>query len=309
MLEEAGAAGLLTSRWAEGWGIQTAYDTWSRRIPTLDLSCEDYGLVFRLATNGQSPVLRVDAASESLGEVPVWNTVGVIPGVALPDEYVVLSAHFDSWDTASGATDNGAGTVVMMEAMRILKAAYPNPRRTLIVGHWNGEEQGLNGSRAFAKDHPEIVDGLQALFNQDEGTGRIIRVSMQGLAQAAGFFRDWFARMPSALTEGIELVDPGAPTAGGSDDASFVCAGAPAFRLTSLSWDYGPYTWHTNRDTFDKLVLDDVKHNATLVAALAYLASEEPRRIPRERVSLPRDPATGQPTTWPACHDAVRSLP
>jgi hypothetical protein len=95
----------------------------------------------------------VNAESQSLGEVPVWNTLGVIPGVALPEEFVLLSAHFDSWDTASGATDNGTGTLVMMEAMRILKAAYPNPRRTLIVGHWNGEEQGLNGSRAFARKY------------------------------------------------------------------------------------------------------------------------------------------------------------
>ena len=150
-LEDAGVAGLLTSRWAEAWGTQQVHDSWSAVVPTLDLSCEDYGLVFRLAESGQGPALRVEAEAETLGEVPVWNTIGVIPGRELPEEYVVLSAHFDSWDSASGATDNGTGTLTMMEAMRILKAAYPSPKRTIIVGHWNGEEQGLNGSRAFAR--------------------------------------------------------------------------------------------------------------------------------------------------------------
>jgi hypothetical protein len=109
-------------------------------------------------------------------------------------------------------------------------------------------------------------------------------------------------KMPGELTGEIELVDPGAPSGGGSDEASFVCAGAPAFRLTSLSWDYGPYTWHTNRDSFDKVVIDDVKSNAALVAMFAYLAAEEPTRFPRER-------AARATTAWPECRDGMRSLP
>jgi hypothetical protein len=307
-LEEAGAAGILTSRWAEAWGVQTVHDAWSEQLPSVDLSCEDYGLLYRLAEHGQTPVIRVEAHSQALGEVPVWNTIAVIPGRELPDEYVVLSAHFDSWDSASGATDNGAGTITMMEAIRILSAAYPTPKRTILVGHWNGEEQGLNGSRAFAADHPEIVAGLQALFNQDEGTGQVTRISMQGLAQAGRTFRSWFARMPQGLVEQIELTDPGAPSGGGSDEAAFVCAGAPAFRLSGVSWDYGPYTWHTNRDTFDKLVLEDLENNATLIAMLSYLAAEEPIRIPRDRAVLPVDPASGQRSVWPECRDGMRSF-
>jgi len=308
-LEEAGAAGILTTRWAGGWGVQQIHDAWSTRTPSFDLACEDYGLVYRLAENGQGPVLRVEADAQRMGEVPVWNTIAVIPGTEKPDEYVLLSAHFDSWDGASGGTDNGTGTVTMMEAMRLLKMALPAPTRTLMVGHWNGEEQGLNGSRAFAADHPEIVHGLQAMFNQDEGTGRITRISMQGLAGAGAVFGAWFERIPGALTGSIELVDPGVPSGGGTDEASFICAGAPAFRMTSLSWDYGPYTWHTNRDTFDKVVMDDVRNNATLTAMLAYLASEHPDRFPRERVALPVDPATGLPGQWPGCRAAVRRTP
>lgn len=308
-LEEAGALGVITSRWSRGWGVNKVFSASTERVPTLDLSCEDYGLVFRLAQHGQGPALRVHAEAEMLGEVPVYNTIAEIRGTELPNEYVLLSAHFDSWDGASGATDNGTGSVTMLEAMRILKATYPAPRRTIIAGLWSGEEQGLNGSRAFAADHPEVVEGLQALFNQDNGTGRVVNISMQGLTEAGSFFGRWLARIPEDATRHIDLTVPGVPGGGGSDYASFVCAGAPAFSLRSLSWDYGTYTWHTNRDTFDKVVIDDVKNNATLTAMLAYLASEDPERVPRERRVLPVSERTGRQSTWPQCRDARRSAP
>ena len=102
-------------------------------------------------------MIRLEAESQAMGEVPVFNTIAEIRGTTKPDEYVMLSAHFDSWDGGSGATDNGTGTITMLEAMRILKQVYPHPKRTIVVGHWSGEEQGLVGSRAFAADHPEIV--------------------------------------------------------------------------------------------------------------------------------------------------------
>src|SRR6185503_7401863 len=113
-----------------------------------------------------------------------FNTIAELKGSQKPDEYVLLSAHFDSWDGGSGATDNGTGTIAMMEAMRILKTVYPNPKRTIVIGHWSGEEQGLNGSRAFAADHPEIVKGLQALFIQDNGTGRVSNIGGAGVLGA-----------------------------------------------------------------------------------------------------------------------------
>jgi carboxypeptidase Q len=306
-IEGAGARGIVTSLWSNGWGVNKVFNGRTERIPVVELSCEDYGLVFRLAENGQAPVLRVNADAESQGEVPVFNTIAEIRGSEKPDEYVVLSAHFDSWDGASGATDNGTGTVTMMEAMRILKAAYPSPKRTILVGHWSGEEQGLNGSRAFAKDHPEIVSGMQVLFNQDNGTGRIRNVSAQGLSRAGESLTRWFARIPTELTGEIDFSFPGVPGGGGSDYASFICAGAPAFSLGSLSWDYGTYTWHTNRDTFDKIVFDDLKENATLVAMLAYLASEDPERVSRERRSVMPADNGGRPREWPACRDADRA--
>ncbi len=307
-VEEAGAAGVLTSRWSNGWGVQKIFSASTSRIPTIDVSCEDYGLVYLLAHGGQGPVLRVHADAEFTGEVPVANTIGMIRGSELPDEYVVLSAHFDSWDGGSGATDNGTGTITMLEAMRILSEVYPQPKRTILVGHWNGEEQGLNGSRSFAADHPEVVDGLQVLFNQDNGTGRVVSISMQGLTGAGAYFADWLSQIPSEISQQIKLNVPGNPGSGGSDYASFICAGAPAFSLSSLRWEYRTYTWHTNRDTFDKVVFDDLRNNAILTAMLVYLASEEPDRLPRDRRTQVFNARSGRESTWPTCRDGARSF-
>lgn len=306
-LEQAGAVGVLSSTWSAGWGVTKIFQARTQRVPSFDLSCEDYGLVYRLTEHGQGPVLRVRADAEKLGEVPVFNTLAEIRGTEKPDEYVMLSAHFDSWDGASGATDNATGTVTMLEAMRILKAAYPRPKRTILVGHWSGEEQGLNGSRAFAADHPEVVKGLQALFNQDNGTGRVVSMSASGLTTAAPFVARWAAQLPGELTRDIKFAFPGAPAGGGSDHASFICYGAPGFGLGSLSWDYGTYTWHTNRDTFDKIVFDDLRNNATLTAMLAYLASEDDAVVPRERRVMPVSEQTGEQGTWPSCQAPARS--
>ena len=285
-LGEAGAAGVITTRWDNnGWGTRRVFGDMRQVVPALELSCEDYGLVFRLAQNNQGPTLRVRAEAEMRGEQPVFNTIAEIKGSSKANEYIVLSAHFDSWDGASGATDNGTGTLVMLEAMRLLKKAYPNPKRTIIAGHWSGEEQGLNGSRAWAEDHPEVVKGMQALFNQDNGTGRISSMSASGLLSASGNLARWMARVPNELSGGIQL-SLGSPGGGGSDHASFVCYGAPAFGMGASDWEYGAYTWHTNRDTYDKIVFEDLMKNATLTAMLTYMASEDPETVSREQRSF-----------------------
>ena len=227
--------------------------------------------------------------------------VGELRGLELPDEYVLLTAHLDSWDGASGATDNGTGSAMMMEAMRILKEVYPRPRRTILVAHWGGEEQGLIGSGAFAEDHPEVVDGLQAAFNQDNGTWRIDYIRMQGFAEAGKSFGSWFGKIPLEITQHIELAIPGEPERGGSDHMSFICRGTAGFRLQSHYPDYRQYTWHTDIDTFDKIVFDDLRNNATLAAMLAYLASEDPQRVSNVKRTLP----AGQ--EWPTCGTPRRS--
>jgi hypothetical protein len=294
LLEQAGALGVVTSLWSAGWGVTKIFSTQNEKAPVVDVSCEDYGLLWRLAERNQGPVLRVTADAQFLGEQPVFNTVAEIKGSTTPNEYVMLSAHFDSWDGASGATDNATGTIVMLEAMRLLKLAYPNPKRTILVGHWGGEEQGLNGSHAFVEDHPEVVTGLQALFNQDNGTGRIANVSASGFLGAVPNFSQWIAQLPSQVTNGLSIGLPGAPAGGGSDHASFVCAGAPGFSLGATGWNYGDYTWHTNRDTFDKIVFEELKRNAAMTAMLAYLAAEDPDFTGRDKAPGLQFPACGK---------------
>jgi carboxypeptidase Q len=306
-LEDAGAVAVLTSRWSEGWGVNKIFGAATERAVSLDISCEDYGLLHRLASNGQGPRVRISAEAQSLGTVPMFNVMAELRGTELPDEYVMLSAHLDSWHAATGATDNGTGTITMLEAMRILRAAYPNPRRTILVGHWGGEEQGLIGSRAFAEDRPDVVANLQALFNQDNGTWRVDYIQAQGLLGASGNLARWVAQLPTEISEHIELDLPGPQETGGSDHVAFLCHGAPGWRLQSHYPEYRQYTWHTNRDTFDKIVFDDLKNNATLAAMLAYLASEDPERVPRDRSVLPIDARTGEPRRWLGCTPARRS--
>ncbi|MEJ7812915.1 MAG: M20/M25/M40 family metallo-hydrolase [Gemmatimonadaceae bacterium] len=325
-LEQGGVAGVITSRPKDALGAIEIFETYNTRAPALALSCEDYGLLYRLTENNQSAKVRMNLDSEVLGEQPVFNTVATIRGSEKPDEYVMLSAHFDSWDGASGATDNGTGTLTMMEAVRILKQVYPRPKRTILVGHWAAEENGLVGSRAFTEDHPEVIKGLQALFNQDNGTGRIVRLDAAGLPNAAEHITQWLGKIPTELKTQINFAGPGFPAGGGSDNASFACYGAPAFGLGALGWNYGTYTWHTNRDTYDKVVFDDLKSNATVTAMLVYLASEDPTTITRERVDLAAaatppttPPATppaaggrggggrGGPREWPQCQKAPRT--
>ncbi|MFH0989655.1 MAG: M20/M25/M40 family metallo-hydrolase [bacterium] len=306
VLEHAGAAGLIGSQWANGYGVYRIFSANTTTIPTVDLNLEDYGLVYRLTESSNKPILRIIAESKMLEPGPAMNTIATIRGTQKSDEYVMLSAHFDSWDGSSGATDNGTGTIMMMEAMRILKQVYPNPKRTIITGHWDSEEQGLNGSKAFVKDHPEVVEKLQALFNQDNGTGRIVSLSSSGYMNAAEFLARWIARIPSDVTSEVKLSFPGMPAGGGTDHASFDAAGAPGFGLGSNSWDYG-YTWHTNRDTYDKLVFDELKNNVVLIACLVYLASEDPQFIPRDRRVLPVNQRTGQPGEWPVVRDPERA--
>lgn len=282
---------------AGGWGTIEIFETYNKVAPAVTLDCEDYGLVFRLAENHQKPMVKLDLDAKLLGEQPAFNTIAMIKGTEKPDEYVMLSAHFDSWDGSSGATDNGTGTIMAMEAMRILKQVYPHPKRTILVGHWASEEQGLNGSTAFTEEHPEVMKGLQALFNQDNGTGRVQSLSSSGLTDIGGHLKSWYSQLPSYYTDSLSpnvvswsFNDVPTSNPGGTDGAVFACFGMPSFGMGAVNWNYGTYTWHTNRDTYDKIVFDDLRHNATLAAMLAYLASEDPEFVKRDK----------SPGDWPA---------
>ena len=298
-LEEAGAVGIVSSYWSKGFGVNKIFSVRTKKIPQVDMELEDYTMIYRMVESGVKPEIHIVAKSKELGRVPTFNTIAEIKGSEKPDEYVILSAHFDSWDGGTGATDNGTGTLVMMEAMRILKKIYPNPKRTILVGHWGSEEQGLNGSSSFVQDHPEIVKNIQAVFNQDNGTGRVVKISGAGYLNSYEYLSRWLSEVPKDITKHIKTDFPGMPSGGGSDNASFNAVGAPSFGLYSLSWDYWNYTWHTNRDTYDKIVFDDVKNNVILTAILAYMASEDENRTSNERRVLPINSKTGKQRTWP----------
>ncbi|UFK97797.1 M20/M25/M40 family metallo-hydrolase [Kaistella faecalis] len=305
-LEAAGAAGIISSNWSRGFGVNKIFSAGTKKIPVMDVSLEDYGQLYRMLKNGTTPKLKITANSKDKGIAPTFNTVAEIKGSEKPDEYIILSAHLDSWDGGTGATDNGTGTITMMEVARILKKLYPNPKRTIIVGLWGSEEQGLNGSRGYVSAHKDQMPKIQALFNQDNGTGRIANISGQGFLNSYDYLGRWLAAVPKELTKDIKTTFPGTPGGGGSDHASFVAAGVPAFMLGSLNWSYGNYTWHTNRDTYDKIVFDDVKSNVALIAIMTYMASEDPEKTSAERIKLPVNERTGEQMKWPEVKEPTR---
>jgi len=305
-LEAAGAAGIISSNWSRGFGVNKIFSAGTKKIPVMDVSLEDYGQLYRMLKNGTTPKLKITANSKDKGMAPTFNTVAEIKGSEKPDEYIILSAHLDSWDGGTGATDNGTGTITMMEVARILKKLYPNPKRTIIVGLWGSEEQGLNGSRGYVSAHKEQMPKIQAVFNQDNGTGRIANISGQGFLNSYDYLGRWLAAVPRELTKDIKTTFPGTPGGGGSDHASFVAAGVPAFMLGSLNWSYGNYTWHTNRDTYDKIVFDDVKSNVALIAIMTYMASEDPEKASPEKIKLPVNQRTGERMAWPEVKEPTR---
>lgn len=287
VFEDAGAAGIVGSYWTGIMGANRIFGAKTKKIPTIDLSVEDYGLLYRLAQHNKAPKIKVYAESRSNGKAKSFNTIAVIPGKEKPNEYVVLSAHLDSWDGAGGATDNGTGSITMMETARVLKKLYPNNKRTIIIGLWGSEEQGLNGSRAFIKDNPEIVKNIQVAFNQDNGTGRIANISGQGFVHSYDYLGRWIDALPEAQKKHIETTYPGMPAFGGSDNASFTAAGVPGISLSSLNWGYFGYTWHTNRDTYDKIMFSEVRNNVIVAATMVYMACEEPEMVSREKRVMP----------------------
>ncbi|MDB4914801.1 MAG: peptidase family protein [Gemmatimonadetes bacterium] len=305
VLAHAGAVALLTTDWSGGWGANHVFAALTRDVPYIGVTCEDYGLLSRLARRSTPPTARLQAEARALGPVPARNTLGVIRGGEKANETVILSAHLDSWDGGSGATDNGSGTLIVMEAMRILRAHSPRPRRTIMAAHWSGEEQGLNGSKAFVSDHSELVDGLQILFNQDNGSGRVQEIALLGFTRIGEPVRGWLGRMPHELTDSVHVSDPGRPE-GATDFQSFICKGVLAIELGSADFDYNEYTWHTTIDTSDKLSFSDLRRNAAMLAMLAYLASEEPDRLPRDHLKEAVDRATGAKIRVPPCQQPDR---
>jgi hypothetical protein len=265
--------------------------------PTVVLRNEDYGRISRLLGNGTPVRLEFTIVNRSYPEGrTAYNAIAEIPGTDKAKEIVMLGGHLDSWHSATGATDNAIGVAVMMEAARILKAIGVTPRRTIRVALWGGEEQGLLGSKAYVKQHfgtfeapkPEF-DTFAGYFNVDSGTGRIRGATVFGPPEAATVLREIFKPW-----EDLGVVGAIATTSrqsGGTDSTSFNEAGLPGIGLGQDPIEYGSYTWHTNLDTYERIVEEDVKKSAAAIASAVYHLAMRDEMLPRfEKEKMPPPP-------------------
>ncbi|HWO01374.1 MAG TPA: M20/M25/M40 family metallo-hydrolase [Blastocatellia bacterium] len=280
----------------------------SKALPTVVMSNEDYGRISRILADGTPVQLEFNIVNHWYPEGKTsYNAIGEITGTDKKEEIVMLGGHLDSWHAATGATDNAIGCATMMEAARILKAIGVKPRRTIRVALWSGEEQGLLGSQAYVKEHfgsfeepkPEF-NKLVAYFNIDSGTGRARGAGVFGPPEAANVVREALAPfedlgvMGAIATKGRAL--------GGSDNTSFSQAGLPGIGMGQDPIEYNSATWHTNLDTYERIIEDDVKKSAIAIAAAVYALAMRDEMLPRftkeNMPPLPPKPAApGQPAT------------
>jgi hypothetical protein len=274
----------------------------AKALPTVVMRNEDYGRISRLLDDGAPVELEFNILNRIYPEGrTAYNVVAEIPGTDKKDEVVMLGGHLDSWHAATGATDNAIGCAVMMEAARILQALKVKPRRTIRVALWSGEEQGILGSQAYVKEHfgsfedpkPEFFK-FAGYFNIDSGTGRARGASVFGPPEAAEILRQ-------ALTPFEDLGVMGATASksrriGGTDSTAFSNAGLPGIGLGQDPIEYQSYTWHTNLDTYERIIEEDAKKSAIAIAAAVYHLAMRDQLLPRFRAeemppAPPRQPA------------------
>lgn len=270
----------------------------ARTVPTVILRNEDFGRISRILTDGTPVRLEFTIVNKSYPEGRTsYNAIAEIPGTDKRDEVVMLGGHLDSWHAATGATDNAIGCAVMMEAARILKSLGVRPRRTIRVALWSGEEQGLLGSKAYVKQHfgtyeapkPEF-DKFAGYFNVDTGTGRIRGASVFGPTAAAAILREAFAPFEDFGVMGATATK--SRRSGGTDSTSFNEAGLPGIGLSQDPIEYGTYTWHTNLDTYERIIEEDVKKSAVAIAAAVYHLAMREEMLPRfSKEDMPPPPA------------------
>ena len=270
----------------------------ARAVPTVILRNEDFGRISRILADGTAVKLEFTIVNRLYPEGRTsYNTIAEIPGSDKRDEVVMLGGHLDSWHAATGATDNAIGCAVMMEAARILKALGVKPRRTIRVALWSGEEQGLLGSKAYVKQHfgtyeapkPEF-DKFAGYFNVDSGTGRIRGATVFGPPAAAAILRQVFAPFEDLGVIGASTTR--SRRAGGTDSTSFNEAGLPGIGLGQDPIEYGTYTWHTNLDTYERIIEEDVKKSAIAIAAAVYHLAMRDEMLPRfTKEEMPPPPA------------------
>jgi Zn-dependent M28 family amino/carboxypeptidase len=283
-------------------------------IPTVVMSNEDFGRISRILNDGTDVVLEFNIVNHVYPEgATSYNTIAEIRGSDKADEVIMLGGHLDSWHAATGATDNAIGCSIMMEAARILKTLGVKPRRTIRVALWSGEEEGLLGSQAYVKEHfgsfEDQKPGFEKFggyFNIDSGTGRVRGASVFGPPEASNILREILAPFK---TDGVVGAGPTrSRRLGGSDNTSFNQAGLPGIGMGQDPIEYQSHTWHTNLDTYERILEDDVKDDAMVVAWAVYQLATRDDLLPRfAKSDMPPKPAqetSSQPATAPVRTDA-----
>jgi carboxypeptidase Q len=284
----------------------STYD-WTRAIPTLVMRNEDYGRISRAIADATPVTLRINIQNKEYPEgTTAFNAIGEIPGTDKKSEIVMLGGHYDSWHDATGATDNGIGSAMMLEAVRILAALHVKPRRTIRVALWSGEEEGLLGSLAYVKEHfgsfeeqkPEFAK-LDAYFNIDSGTGKPRGAGVFGPAGAGDMVRE--AMMPFEEWGFMGVLPSDSRRTGGTDSTSFNNAGLPGIGLAQDPFDYGSFTHHTNLDTYERIYEEDVREGAVEIASAVYALAMADEMVPRFKdAEMPKpvpEPAPGSQAT------------
>ena len=284
LIRAEGAAGFLRpSPWqytllrVGGGGSRVPTDPIA--LPALTVSIEQYGQLYRNVQRGIPVSLEINVQNRFLTEdTRAYNTLADLPGTDKADEYVMLGAHLDSWHTGTGATDNSAGSVIMMEAMRILKTLGVQPRRTIRIALWSGEEQGLLGSRNWVNNHKELHPRISAYVNVDNGTGRLRGIWTQSNPFVQPIFEQIFAPLRDL---GVMTVRHG--DTGGTDHQAFDAVNIPGFNFIQDPIEYSIRTHHSNADTYDHLVIDDLKQAAVVVATTVYHLAMRDQMMPRKQ--------------------------
>ncbi len=285
-------------------------------IPQLTMASEHWSRISRLLDQKKEVTLELNVVNTFYDDDPMqYDTIAELPGTDKKDELVMLGAHLDSWHAGTGATDNGAGTIVMMEAMRILKTLDIKPRRTIRIGLWSGEEEGLLGSQGYVQQHfgsrPPMDDpamkGMPTLmrreagpvtvkpeqakvsgyFNVDNGTGKIRGIYLQENEAVLPIFEAWMRPFKD-----LDMTTITMRNTGGTDHQSFDAVGIPGFQFIQDPVEYESRTHHSNMDVYDRLQPEDLKQMAVIVASFVYNAAMRDQMLPRKPIEppLPREP-------------------
>jgi len=313
VLRASGSGGVLGDDTGSSLGWFVYRPEHKQALPSAAVSDEAFGRMHRLVSHGVTVSLRLNIATKFFGDHEAGSDViAEIPGTdpSLKDQVVMLGGHLDSWIAGTGATDNGAGTIIELEAMRILRALNIQPRRTIRIGLWGGEEQGLFGSAGYVSNHfgvgshstkpeeqfvPEFLRQqtgpitvkpehakLDAYFNADNGSGKFLGIFAEGNGAAAAIFQQWAAPVNDLGFTTVTLRNTGA-----TDHVSFDEVGLPGFQFIQDPRDYGTRSHHTNLDTYERLSEPDLKQAAVIMAIFVYNAAQRDAMLPRKPMPHP----------------------